>query len=536
MKCIFKIRAEGLSRDTSRSRGLWLLLAFLLALPLLWTLRTTVWASDNPDRPNIITILVDDMGYSDLGCTGSEIETSNLDRLADEGVLFTNFYNTSRCCPSRASLLTGQYQWDAGIGHMDTTKSDYPEYQGYINTKSVTIAEILSENGYQTFMSGKWHVGSSERTMWPDYRGFQQFYGVPAGGGIYFYPSIYWERPVFWNGKEVFPDESWYSTDAFTDYAIDYIEKRRDKAKPFYMYIAYVAPHFHLMAKPKDIEKYRDVYKSGYEAIREARFRKQKAIGLVPEGLPASDPVYPAWETVEDQEQEALEMAVYAAMIDCLDQNIGRLMSSLESEGISENTAVFFLSDNGACQSDYNKTPDIEVGGRESNVAYGIWNNVSNTPYRMRKVHCHEGGIVTPMIVHWPEGLKTTSNLIRETGHINDLMPTCLDLAGVQYPKSYKGIELDPLDGESLLPLLKGVGRDEDPEYFWEHEGNRAVRVGDWKLVALRKGAWELYNLDSDPYETQNLANRNPEIAQQLMAQYDRWAGAHGVRPWPLSR
>ena len=408
------------------------------------------------DRPNIITILVDDMGYSDLGCTGSEIDTPNLDRLAEEGVLFANLYNTSRCCPSRASLLTGQYQWDAGIGHMDTKKSEYPEYQGYLNNKSATIAEVLSQNGYQTFMSGKWHVGSSERTMWPDYRGFQQFYGVPAGGGIYFYPSIYWERPVFWNGKEVFPDENWYSTDAFTDYAIDYIEQRRDKEKPFYMYIAYVAPHFPLMAKPEDIEKYKDVYKVGYDAIREARFEKQKPIGLVPDDLPASEPVYPDWESVEDKEQEALEMAVYAAMIDCLDQNIGRLMSCLESEGIADNTAVFFLSDNGACQTDYNKTPDIEVGGRESNVAYGIWNKVSNTPYRMRKAQCHEGGIITPMIVHWPNGLKTKSNRIRETGHINDLMPTCLDIAGATYPKSYKGIELDSLDGVSLLPLLKG--------------------------------------------------------------------------------
>jgi len=536
MKCVIKYNAEASSRGSSRYQSFWQLGAILLTWSLSVVAREGVCASSNPDRPNIITILVDDMGYSDLGCTGSEIETPNLDRLAENGVLFTNFYNTSRCCPSRASLLTGQYQWDAGMGHMDTTKSEYPEYQGYINRKSATMAEILSQNGYQTFMSGKWHVGSSERTMWPDHRGFEQFYGVPAGGGIYFYPSIYWERPVFWNGKEVFPDERWYSTDAFTDYAIDYIEKRRDEGKPFYMYIAYVAPHFPLMAKPEDIEKYRDVYQSGYQAIREGRFQKQKAIGLVSQDLPASDPVYPAWETVEDKEQEALEMTVYAAMIDCLDQNIGRLMDSLENEGIVENTVVFFLSDNGACQTDYNRTPDVEVGGRESNVAYGIWNNVSNTPYRMRKGQCHEGGIITPLIVYWPKGIKASSNRIRETGHINDIMPTCLDLAGVQYPKSYNGVELDPLDGASLLPLLKGKGRGEDPEYYWEHEGNRAVRKGDWKLVALHKGAWELYNLGSDPYETRNLVKENPEIAKRLVARYDRWAQEHGVRPWPLSR
>ncbi len=508
---------------------------FSLALGLgCFSLVNAAQAQEPRDRPNIIVILADDMGYSDLGCTGSEIDTPNLDRMASEGTLFTNFYNTSRCCPSRTSLLTGQYQWDAGVGHMDSPHFEFPEYQGHINDKSVTIAEALKLNGYQTFMSGKWHVGSRERTMWPDHRGFDQFYGTPDGGGIYFYPSKYWDRPVYWNGEQVHPDDSWYSTDAFTDYAIDYIEDKRDSDKPFFMYIAYVAPHFPLMAKPEDIAKYRDTYRVGYDAIRKARFEKQKAIGLIPENLEISEPVYPDWESVEDQDQEAMEMAVYAAMVDCLDQNVGRLMDSLEAAGIIENTAVFFLSDNGACQTDWNKTPDVEIGNRDSNVAYGVWNNVSNTPYRMRKGQEHEGGIITPLVAHWPAGIKVNGERISAPAHINDFMPTCLELAGATYPKTYNGVELSPLDGKSFLPLLKGETPAKEPHYFWEHEGNRAVREGDWKLVALQKGDWELYNLSVDPFERNNLIEENPEKAKSLQSSYESWSQKHGVRPWPL--
>ena len=487
-------------------------------------------------KPNIIILLADDMGFSDLGCTGSEIETPNLDRMAKEGALFTQFYNTSRCCPSRASLLTGQYQWAAGMGHMDTTRSNYPEYQGYINKESVTIAEVLRPEGYQTFMSGKWHVGSSERNMWPDYRGFDQFYGCPDGGGIYFYPSKFYDRPVYWNGMEVYPDDTWYSTDAFTDYAIDYITDKRDKNKPFFMYIAYVAPHFPLMAKPEDIDKYRGMYRVGYDVIRKARFEKQKAIGLFPDQLEMSEPVYPDWENVEDKNQEAMEMAVYAAMVDCMDQNIGKLMNTLKEEGIADNTFVFFLSDNGAAQTDWNKTPDVEIGTRDSNVAYGIWNNVSNTPYRMRKSQEHEGGIISPLIVHWPLGIEDKGRRISDTTHINDLMPTCLELAGAAYPKTYNGIDLDPLDGKSLIPFLKGDSHSEDSLHFWEHQGNRAVRHGDWKLVALHNGEWELYNLATDPFEMNNLIDEYPEKASALLSQYENWAKEHGVRSWPLNQ
>ncbi|UMB53608.1 arylsulfatase [Lutibacter sp. A64] len=487
-------------------------------------------------KPNIIIILADDMGFSDLGCMGSEIETPNLDKMAKEGMLFTNFYNTSRCCPSRTSLLTGQYQWDAGMGSMDYTKSDLPEYQGYINKKSVTIAEVLKENGYDTFMTGKWHVGDKERDMWPDRRGFNQFYGIPKGGGLYFYPSKFYERPVFWNGDKVHPDSNWYSTDAFTDYSIDFIKEKRKKEKPFFMYLAYVAPHFPLQAKKEDIEKYKDTYKEGYDVIRKARFKKQQEIGLFPENSKITAPVYPDWESVKNKDDEALKMAVYAAVVDRLDQNIGRLMQSLKEEGIADNTVVFFLSDNGAAQTDWNKTPEAEMGSRDSNMAYGFWYNVSNTPYRLGKSQEHEGGIITPLVMHWPEGIKNKGTRISETAHINDLMPTCLELAGAKYPIKYKEVELDPLDGKSILPLLKGELQDKNRFYFWEHIGNKAVRKGNWKLVALHKKKWELYNLENDPFEINNLINSKPKKAETLLLAYKKWSKKHGVQPWPLDR
>ncbi|BAX78801.1 arylsulfatase [Labilibaculum antarcticum] len=497
---------------------------------------SSCFLSAKNDKPNIIVILVDDMGYSDLGCTGSEIKTPNLDKMASEGVLFTHFYNASRCCPSRASLLTGQYQWDAGIGHMDYTKSELPEYQGYLNNQSITIAEALKDNGYQTFMSGKWHVGNKQREWWPDHRGFDQFYGTPAGGGLYFYPSQFYDRPVYWNGEEQTPDSTWYSTDAFTDYSIDYIKNRRDKGKPFFMYLAYVAPHFPLQAKMEDIDKYRDTYKVGYDVIRKARFKKQKQLGIASADLPASEPVYGDWETVENKNNEALKMAVYAAMVDCLDQNIGKLMSTLADEHIDKNTVVMFLSDNGACQTSWNKTPEARLGSRDCNAAYGTWYNVSNTPYRMRKSQEHEGGIITPLIMHWPEGLKGRGVRISEPAHITDIMPTCLDIAEAKYPVSYKNKVLDPLDGRSFMPLTRGIEQDKDRAYFWEHEGNRAVRVGDWKLVSLHKKDWELYNLKADPYEMDNLVESHPDEKNELLKKYKIWADEHGVQRWPLKR
>jgi arylsulfatase A-like enzyme len=486
-------------------------------------------------KPNIIIILADDMGYSDLGCTGSEISTPNLDKMAKNGALFTHFYNTSRCCPSRTSLLTGQYQWDAGMGHMDTDNSDLPEYQGYINDKSMTISEVLKQNGYQTFMSGKWHVGSKERSMWLDHRGFDQFYGTPSGGGIYFYPSKFYDRPVYWNGEQVHPDTTWYSTDGFTDYAIDYIENRREVEKPFFMYVAYVAPHYPLQAKKADIDKYRNMYLVGYDSIRQTRFAKQQQLGLMPKGGRPTNPIYPDWVSVENKEEAALKMAVYAAQVDCMDQNIGRIMESLKKEGIADNTVVFFLTDNGACPVGWNKTPGAEIGTSNYNGGYGLWYNVSNTPYRMHKRQEHEGGIITPLVVYWPAGIKKPGVVISEVAHINDFMPTCLELAGATYPQKNNNKTLDPLDGTSFLPQLNGGVANKNKYYFWEHEGNKAVRQGDWKLVALHGGDWELYNLKSDPFEQYNMIADKKELAEALKKKYEEWANEHGVSAWPLN-
>jgi arylsulfatase A-like enzyme len=504
-------------------------------------LTCVVWfgaASSSPgqsDKPNVIVILVDDMGYSDLGCTGAEIKTPHLDALAKQGVLFTHCYNTSRCCPSRASLLTGRYQWDVGMGHMTSTKSSLPEYQQQMSAQSPTIAELLKPEGYQSFMAGKWHVGDA-RDAWPDRRGFDQFYGTPAGGGLYFYPSQFYKRPVYHNGQEVKPDAFWYSTDGFTDYTMDYIKNRRDKARPFFIYLAYIAPHFPLQAKQEDIDKYRDVYRVGYDAIRRARFEKQKRLGIVSQDMPASKPVYGDWASVKDREEEALKMAVYAAQVDCLDQNIGKLMRTLRDEGILESTAVMFMSDNGGCSAGFNRTPNAEIGTRNSNAAYGKWYNVSNTPYRMAKAQEHEGGIITPMIVHWPNGIERAGQIISEPLHIMDLLPACLDLAGAEYPATYQSRSLDSPDGISFLPLLKGAEQDRDRVFHWEHQGNRAVRRGHWKLVALHSRDWELYNLHEDPYEQKNLAGENSEKLSELAALYEGWAEEHGVQAWPLEK
>lgn len=485
-------------------------------------------------RPNIIVIMVDDMGYSDLGCTGSEIRTPHIDQLAATGSLFTNAYNTSRCCPSRASLLTGQYQWDAGIGHMDNDNSNAPEYQGYLNEKTATIAEILNQNGYQSFMSGKWHVGNKERSMWPDYHGFDQFYGTPAGGGIYFYPSQFYNRDVYWNGNQVTPGNDWYSTDAFTDYAINYIKNDKDPNKPFFMYLAYIAPHFPLQAKDEDIAKYDNVYNAGYESIRDARFEKQKELGIVPDDLPKS-PIAHNWNSVSNKTTEARKMQVYAGMMDRLDQNIGKLVQALKDENIDEDTMIMFLSDNGGASNNFNRTPSVEIGGRNSNASYGKWYNVSNTPYRNAKKQEHEGGIITPLIVNWPNGLNNPQRIIKTPVHLMDIMPTCLQVAGVSYPETYNNVTLDPLDGESFMPMLDGSNNSPDPNrlFFWEHEGNKAARQGDWKLVARHNQAWELYQIKEDPYELNNLASQEPTIFEDLKTKYYNWAATHGVKDWP---
>lgn len=493
-------------------------------------------AQQETNRPNIIVILADDLGYSDLSCMGSEIPTPNIDKLAKNGVLFTHFYNASRCCPSRASLLTGLYQTRAGMGDMNTTHLDVPEYQGTLSRNAVTIAEVLKESGYRTFMTGKWHVGDEPKD-WPMQRGFERFYGIPAGGGLYFSPSKFIVRPVYLNEKEVTPKSGWYSTDAFTDYAIHFIAEASKEKKPFFLYQAYIAPHFPLQAKDEDIAKYRGKYEDGYEPVRQQRFKRQKELGIVSPETVLSPAEYPYWASVENKAEESRKMEVYAAQVDCLDQNIGRLVQSLKDQGVYENTVIIFLSDNGACAEEANKSKGVQIGGADSFVSYGKnWANVSNTPYRLFKHFNHEGGILTPMIVSWPKRISKTGVITDKPAMINDIMPTCLDLAGAKYPEKYKGNTIYPVDGKSFWSLVSGETYILDSPMYFQHEGNGAVRQDNWKLVRRYKKDWELYEIQKDPTELNDLSQKDTLKRKMLEDEYRKWEKEYGVLPWPLKK
>ncbi len=509
------------------------ILLVLIVCPLLITCRSRATTSVQ-GPPNIIVILADDMGYSDLGCTGGEIATPNLDRLAENGLLFTHCYNASRCCPSRASLLTGVYQHRAGVGHM-TGDQGFPAYQGHLNKQCVTMAEVLKKEGYHTLMSGKWHVGS-ERKYWPDRRGFDRFYSIPTGGGIYFYPSPFVDRSIYRDGEQVHPDSTtFYSTDAFTDEAITFVQEAQTDDKPFFLYLAYIAPHFPLQALPEDIAKYKGKYAEGYDTIRQRRFRKQQQSGIVDTNTKLSPSDFPSWNAVEDKAEETRKMEVYAAQVDRMDQNIGKLLAQLEKMGELDNTIIFFLSDNGATAEEVNRSPDAEIGTAASFVSYGQnWGNVSNTPYRLYKSMEHEGGIITPLIVHWPKGIAGAGQLIRQTVHINDIMPTCLDIAGAAYPDRYEGNKILALNGQSFASWLQKPAEEAERQLFWEHEGNKAVRQGDWKLVKRHEQPWELYHLKEDPTELNDLSEAHPDLFNRLQKDWRDWAEEAGVRDWPV--
>ncbi|MGN6547409.1 MAG: arylsulfatase [Aureliella sp.] len=521
---------------------------FHLLLALAACLATITARAADSAKPNIIVILVDDMGFSDIGCYGSEIPTPNLDALAQNGVRFTQFYNTGRCCPTRATLLTGLYAHQTGIGHMNDDRGA-PGYRGRLNDHCLTFGEVLKPAGYFTAMTGKWHVGQ-EFGVSPWKRGFDRSLNAAAGG---FY---YGESPrakLFLNGEPIANDDprlpkDWYSTDLWTEYGLKFIDEAREAKKPFFLYLAHNAPHFPLQAPADAIEKFRGKYKAGWDKLRQQRHARQIEMGIVDKSWKASPrpEEIQAWDDVSADEQERFDhlMAAYAACVYRMDKAIGDLVSGLKDRGELDNTLILFMSDNGgnAESGPKGRTEGDPTKAASQWFCGESWAFLENTPFRRYKHFNHEGGIATPLIVHWPAGLNQDAagrkvaepgSLVHQPTHLIDIMATCADAGGAKYPATYNGHEILPLEGRSIMPALKGQTIERDALY-WEHEGNAAIRVGDWKLVRLgRKGAWELYNLKDDRTELHDLAAQQPERVKELAAKWSAWADRAHVRPLP---
>lgn len=538
------------------------------------------------DTPNIVYIMSDDMGFSDIGCYGSEIETPNLDELADNGIRFTQFYNTSRCCPTRACLLTGLYPHQAGVGHMMNDRG-HDGYRGELNRNCVTIAEALKSADYRSYISGKWHVtkiveprDEDDKHNWPLQRGFDRFYGTIHGAGSFFDPNTLTRDNTLispFADPEYTPDQmangQFYYTDAIADHAAGFVREHHvdhgDKA--FFLYVSFTAAHWPMHALEHDIEKYKGKYDGGYDAIRNARYDRMIEFGLVDRKSTTNFPISPKSKETEYWEWDKRNMEVYAAMVDSMDQGIGRIVDSLRETGQLENTLLCFFQDNGGCAENYGRrgtggkranepslTPmaddDLQTqmtptqsrdgfpmrvgkgamaGAADTAIGYGAaWATVSNTPFREYKHWVHEGGISTPLIVHWPDRVKRRGELEPAPGHLIDLMATAIDVSGAQYPMEYhQGKRIKPMEGESLLPAFDGqpIARD---AIYWEHEGNRAVRVGDHKLVAKGKfGRWELYNLATDRSEQNDLSEQEPELTKRLSEMWLAYAKRANVLP-----
>jgi arylsulfatase len=488
-------------------------------------------------RPNIIVVLVDDMGFSDIGCYGSEIPTPNLDALAANGLRFTRFYNTGRCCPTRASLLTGLYPHQAGVGHMTDDKG-VPGYAGRLNDSCVTIAQVLKPAGYFTAMSGKWHVGQNFGvTPWK--RGFDRSLNAAAGG---FYLPESPKAMLFLNGEKIANSDprlpqNWYSTDLWTTFGLKFIDEALAEKKPFYLHLCHNAPHFPLQSPAAEIAKFRGNYKIGWDALRDRRYAKMIELGIIDAKWANSPrpPAVRAWQDVPAAEQDRFDhlMAVYAATVHRMDMAVGDLVAGLKQRGVFDNTLILFMSDNGGnAESGPNGSTQGNPTRADSNWFCGeSWAFPQNTPFRLYKHYNHEGGISTPLIVHWPRGIAAKNELRHQPGHLIDIMTTCVEVAGAAYPKIFHDQPITPMEGRSLVPAFANQPIQRDAIY-WEHEGNAAIRVGDWKLVRQgAKGAWELYNLEADRTELHDLAATQPERARELAAQWQAWALRAQVLP-----
>lgn len=528
-------------------------------------------------QPNIILIMSDDMGFSDLGCYGGEIETPNLDKLAKGGIRLSQFYNTGRCCPTRASLLTGLYPHQAGIGHMMEDR-EAEGYRGDLNDRCVTIAEVLRPAGYRTYGVGKWHVtrhaqAEGPKHNWPLQRGFDRFYGTITGAGSFYDPGTLTRDNTMISpfADSDYKPERYYYTDAISDHAVWFIDEhaREQKKKPFFMYVAYTAAHWPMHALEEDVARYKGKYDDGYEPVRLARFERLKKMGLISQDAEMSRTVGD-WAGVKNKAWEARCMEVYAAMVDRMDQGIGRVVQKLEESDQLQNTLILFLQDNGGCQEGIGRQANppkfneqtfpviakdairldvipkqtrdgqavkqgqgIMPGGPNDYIAYGeAWANVSNTPHREYKHFVHEGGISTPLIAHWPSGIPAMQHgkIEERSGHLIDVMATCVEAAGATYPKEVEGRKIQGMEGQSLMPVLQGHDQ-EGRAIFWEHEGNRAMRQGPWKLVAKDGQAWELYHIGKDRAEAHDLAGSDPDRVRTMAAEWEAWAARSNVLP-----
>ncbi len=553
-----------------------LAIALLLLFSFTQNKKESTKAKDT--RPNIVIIMADDLGFSDIGCFGGEIHTPNIDYLANNGIRFTQFYNTSRCCPTRASLLTGLYNHDAGIGEM-TDEHNEPGYLGRIGENTVTIAEVLKDAGYHTAMSGKWHISNTDAqptkqaqldwlnhqayhetfsplSQYPTSRGFERYFGTIWGVVDYFDPFslVSGTTPI----KEV--PKNYYHTDAINDTAVTYINEMSKEGKPYFLYVAENAPHWPLMALPEDIAKYKNTYKVGWDAIREARYKRQLQMKLVEPSDEALSPRWKSdltWEDNPDKDWDAMAMAVHAAMIDRMDQGIGRIIKALKENGQLDNTLIVFLSDNGASgevAANYGAgfdRPNETRDGRE--IVYATkkqvmpgpettyssigprWANVANTPFKLWKAESYEGGIHTPMIAFWPKGISAPKgSYSSQIGHVMDFMNTFIELAHTSYPSQYKGHTILPTIGISLVPSFTGEKAIGHSTLFNEHFGGKYARQNDWKLV--RGGAdttWHLYNIKKDKTELNDLAAKYPDKVKELNDLWENWAKENQVFPKP---
>jgi len=539
----------------------------LLALTGFGILAMPSLAAETNRPPNIVLILADDLGYSDLQCFGSEISTPNLNRMASEGLRLTQFYTTPRCCPSRAALLTGLYPQQAGVGNMMEDQS-LPGYRGELSTNCITIPEELRRADYHTAMVGKWHLAhvyfdgkkqlnhESEKPFWDDkhgwplQRGFEDYFGSIHGVGSYYDPFSL----VRGNTPIKAPATNFYYTDVLTEHAVSDINRLAGGVKPFFLYVAYTAPHWPLQAPEPDIAKYRETYLAGWDAIRTNRYERQIKLGIIDKNWPLSprDPRVPAWTEVRDKKWEANRMATYAAMVTHLDTGVGHILDALKANDIDTNTLVIFFSDNGGCaeviEPGWYDVPSRTRDGRPIRVgndhqafagpedvwqSYGVpWANVSDTPFLLYKHFTHEGGIASPFIVRWPGVVQNPGSLSGQLGHVTDIMATLVDVAGAKYPDALNGHPSQPLEGSSLLPVFEGKVRPHPAPIFWEHEGNRAVRLEQWKLVARNGQPWELYDTAADRTEQNNLAAAHPDKVKELSDLYDAWAKRANVVPF----